>query len=99
MTGLQNAAKWYSVKITLVFHAHYTKKHPSIASIGKGETRKEVKEEGEGSFSPSQATQRISLCVSVGYLFRIMISDISENIKGICKPKTKSKMVLENDSL
>lgn len=78
---------------------HMIQKKTSIASIGKGETRKEVKEEGGGSFSPSQATQRIFLCVSVGYLFRIMISDISENMKGICKPKTKSKMVLENDSL
>lgn len=78
---------------------HMIPKEASIASIGKGGTRKEVKEEGEGSFSPLQATQRTSLCVSVGYLFRIMISDMSGNTKGICKPKTKSKMVLENDSL
>lgn len=65
----------------------------------KKKTRKEVKEAAEGSFSPSQATQRIPLRVSLGYLFCIMISDIPENMKGICEPKTKSKMVLENDSL
>lgn len=62
-------------------------------------TRKEVKESAEGSFSPSQASQKISLCASLGYLFCIMISDISENMKGICEPKTKTKVVLENDSL
>lgn len=75
-------------------------KEASIASVGKKKkTRKEVKEAAEGSFSPSQATQRIPLRVSLGYLFCIMISDIPENMKGICEPKTKSKMVLENDSL
>jgi len=65
----------------------------------KKKSREEVKEAAEGSFSPSQATQRICLCISLGYLFCIMISDISENMKGICEPKTKSKMMLENDSL
>lgn len=100
MTGLQNAAKQYSIKIALVFHAHATKHLlqalERLKKKGKegGKVRKE-----KALFSTSEATQRICVCVSLGYLFCIMISDISENMKCICEPKTKSKMALENDSL
>lgn len=44
MTGLQNAAKQYSIKIILVFHAHATKTH-----LLKALERKKNKEGGKGS--------------------------------------------------
>lgn len=90
VSGLQNAAKWYSIK-TLVFRAHTTKKHLWQAWGKKGSSRR--------LFFSITSAQRISLGVSLGYLFCIMMSDISQNMKAICKLKTKSKMVLENDSL
>lgn len=44
------APKQYSIKITLVFHAHATKKHLLQALERKKNTRKEVREMAESSF-------------------------------------------------
>lgn len=78
VSGLQNAAKSYSINIRcfmLMLWRRYYCKHREDYPLN------------------------ISVCVSLAYLFFIMISDISESRKAICKPMTKTKMVLENDSL